>query len=207
MEKRGVIEDGRTPPEEPVPGVKSAQAPLESHVRRRAEDAAVNMVMDPHAFQEKQRERFKFFADQNMYMADFVDDSVVGLALELKGLDPDEVAQRVASLLGGSAPSALVEQVVARGRGNPFFTSELVSAHLSGEAIPIVLSDLISTEIADLDDPVDAVPCFLLPEAAVPLHCHFRHLWGLEFSDQNSGPGHPAGCSAHRLTDPRGLRQ
>jgi predicted ATPase len=72
--------------------------------------------------------------------------------IQLDGLEPDDVAQRVASLLGGSAPSALVEQVVARGRGNPFFTSELVAAHLSGEAIPIVLSDLISTEIADLDD-------------------------------------------------------
>jgi DNA-binding CsgD family transcriptional regulator/tetratricopeptide (TPR) repeat protein len=72
--------------------------------------------------------------------------------IHLEGLDRDEIAQRVASLLGGVAPSALVDQVVARGRGNPFFTGELVAAHLSGEAIPIVLSDLISTEIADLDD-------------------------------------------------------
>lgn len=72
--------------------------------------------------------------------------------IQLDGLDPDEVAERVAALLGGSAPSALVDEVVARGRGNPFFTSELVAAHLSGEAIPIVLSDLISAEITDLDD-------------------------------------------------------
>ena len=35
--------------------------------------------------------------------------------IQLDGLDPDEVAQRVASLLGGAAPSTLVEQVVARG--------------------------------------------------------------------------------------------
>jgi DNA-binding CsgD family transcriptional regulator/tetratricopeptide (TPR) repeat protein len=72
--------------------------------------------------------------------------------IHLEGLDRDEVAQTVASLLGGPAPSGLVEQVAARGLGNPFFTSELVAAHLSGETIPIVLSDLISTEIADLDD-------------------------------------------------------
>lgn len=72
--------------------------------------------------------------------------------VHLDGLDRDEVAQRVASLLGAPAPSALVDQVVARGLGNPFFTSELVAAHLSGETIPIVLSDLISTEIADLAD-------------------------------------------------------
>ena len=72
--------------------------------------------------------------------------------IHLEGLDRDEIAQRVSVLLGGPAPSALVDQVLARGRGNPFFTSELVAAHLSGEAIPIVLSDLISSEIADLDD-------------------------------------------------------
>ena len=72
--------------------------------------------------------------------------------IHLQGLERDEVAQRVASLLGGAAPNDLVDQVLARGQGNPFFTGELVAAHLSGEAIPIVLSDLISTEIADLDD-------------------------------------------------------
>ena len=72
--------------------------------------------------------------------------------LDLEGLDRDEIAERVTVLLGGPAPSALVDQVLARGRGNPFFTSELVAAHLSGDAIPIVLSDLISSEIADLDD-------------------------------------------------------
>ena len=71
--------------------------------------------------------------------------------VHLDGLDREDVAQRVAALLGEPAPSALVDQVMARGRGNPFFTSELVAAHLSGETIPIVLSDLISTEIADLD--------------------------------------------------------
>jgi DNA-binding CsgD family transcriptional regulator len=72
--------------------------------------------------------------------------------IHLEGLDRDEVAQRVAALLGSPAPSGLVDQVVARGRGNPFFTGELVAAHVSGEAIPLVLSDLISAEIADLDD-------------------------------------------------------
>ncbi len=72
--------------------------------------------------------------------------------IHLEGLDREEIAQRVASLLGGTAPSQLVDQVVARGRGNPFFTGELVAAHLSGETIPMVLSDLISAEIADLDD-------------------------------------------------------
>ena len=72
--------------------------------------------------------------------------------IHLEGLDRDEIAQRVTMLLGRPAPVELVDQVAARGRGNPFFTGELVAAHLSGETIPLVLSDLISAEIADLDD-------------------------------------------------------
>ena len=46
---------------------------------------------------------------------------------------------------------------MARGHGNPFFTEELVAAHLAGEAIPIVLSDLISADIAELDAPTREV--------------------------------------------------
>ncbi|MCU1361328.1 MAG: regulatory protein LuxR, partial [Ilumatobacteraceae bacterium] len=72
--------------------------------------------------------------------------------IRLEGLAPDEVATRIAALIGDAAPTVLVEQVLARGQGNPFFTRELVAAHLAGETIPMVLSDLISTEIAGLDD-------------------------------------------------------
>ena len=77
--------------------------------------------------------------------------------IHLEGLERDEIAQRVATLLGTPASSALIDQVATRSRGNPFFTSELVAAHLSGETIPIVLSDLISAETADLDDPARLV--------------------------------------------------
>ena len=72
--------------------------------------------------------------------------------MHLEGLDRDEIAQRITTLLGAPPSGELVDQVVSRGRGNPFFTGELVAAHLSGETIPLVLSDLISAEIADLDD-------------------------------------------------------
>ena len=72
--------------------------------------------------------------------------------IHLEGLDRDDVAARIAALIGEPAPNALVDQVVARGQGNPFFTEELVAAHLAGETIPMVLSDLISAEIAGLDD-------------------------------------------------------
>ena len=73
-------------------------------------------------------------------------------SIHLEGLDRDDVAARIAAMIGEPAANALVDQVVARGQGNPFFTSELVSAHLAGETIPMVLSDLISAEIAGLDD-------------------------------------------------------
>jgi DNA-binding CsgD family transcriptional regulator len=72
----------------------------------------------------------------------------------LEGLGRDEIAERVSAMIGEPAPHALVDQVVARGQGNPFFTRELVTAHLAGETIPMVLSDLISVEIAGLDDGV-----------------------------------------------------
>ena len=38
-----------------------------------------------------------------------------------------------------------------RGEGNPFFTEELVAAHLAGDAIPALLSDLLEADIASLD--------------------------------------------------------
>jgi DNA-binding NarL/FixJ family response regulator/tetratricopeptide (TPR) repeat protein len=72
--------------------------------------------------------------------------------IHLAGLDRDDVAARVSTLIGEPAPSLLVDQIVNRGQGNPFFTNELVAAHLAGETIPIVLSDLISAEVAALDE-------------------------------------------------------
>ena len=54
-------------------------------------EAAVNTLIDPRENTKRDEQRTKFFADQNMLMADFVDDSVIGLALDLKGVDADEV--------------------------------------------------------------------------------------------------------------------
>ena len=68
--------------------------------------------------------------------------------IHMAGLGRDDVAIRVAALVGGTPPAGLVDEVLARGDGNPFFTEELVAAHLQGEALPPVLSDLLA---ADLD--------------------------------------------------------
>ncbi len=72
--------------------------------------------------------------------------------MQLAGLDRVDVTTRLAAMLGHPAPRSLVDDVLARGQGNPFFTEELVAAHLAGTAIPIVLADLISADTAVLDD-------------------------------------------------------
>lgn len=77
--------------------------------------------------------------------------------IQLRGLDRAEVEQAVSGLLGVPAPTGLVDDVLARGQGNPFFTAELVAAHVVGEAIPAVLSDLLSAEVSELDEEARAV--------------------------------------------------
>jgi predicted ATPase len=66
--------------------------------------------------------------------------------VNLGGLDRGDVTTWVTALMGGPAPSALADEVLQRGQGNPFSTDELVAAHPSGEAVPVVLSDLISAK-------------------------------------------------------------
>ena len=70
----------------------------------------------------------------------------------LVGLGRNAVAvHAAASVLGIPAPPALVDELVRRGEGNPFFTEELVAAHLAGEAIPVLLCELLEADIASLD--------------------------------------------------------
>ena len=71
--------------------------------------------------------------------------------MHLGGLNRDEVAAKIQALIGEVPPANLTDEILARGQGNPFFSAELVAAHLSGQAIPAVLSDLIASELEDLD--------------------------------------------------------
>jgi len=54
-------------------------------------DAAIDIAVDPAALRARQEERLRFFSDQNMYLAEFADDSIVGQALAMKGLPAEEV--------------------------------------------------------------------------------------------------------------------
>jgi DNA-binding NarL/FixJ family response regulator len=69
----------------------------------------------------------------------------------LAGLDRNAVAVQAAGVLGIPAPPGLVDELVRRGEGNPFFTEELVTAHVAGEAIPARLNDLLAADVVSLD--------------------------------------------------------
>ena len=71
--------------------------------------------------------------------------------VHLEGLRRDELAATIQTLTGRPPSASFVDEILARGQGNPFFTAELVAAHVSGQAIPAVLSDLIATELDGLD--------------------------------------------------------
>jgi hypothetical protein len=58
-------------------------------------EMAVDLAINPDAMRKRQMERYKFFADNNVMLGDFIDDSVVGLAMELKGLDSEAVFTRL----------------------------------------------------------------------------------------------------------------
>jgi DNA-binding NarL/FixJ family response regulator len=72
--------------------------------------------------------------------------------IDLAGLSRADVAQQVANILGDTPATGLVDDVAARGQGNPFFTEELVAAHVAGQTVPALLSDLLAVELAPLDE-------------------------------------------------------
>lgn len=77
--------------------------------------------------------------------------------IALRGWTPAEVADRLELVLGAPPPLSLTTELAARGGGNPFFTHELLAARQSGAALPDVVADLISSELARLDRPTRAV--------------------------------------------------
>ncbi len=54
-------------------------------------NVAIEMAIDPSVMNRKMRERQQFFSERNVMLPEFMDDSIQGLALELKGLPHEEV--------------------------------------------------------------------------------------------------------------------
>ncbi|MFN3202250.1 MAG: zinc-dependent metalloprotease [Bradymonadia bacterium] len=57
------------------------------------EDLAMDIALQPGRLREQLQGRDKFFMDRNMYLPEFMDDSVIGLALSLRGEDPEVIYQ------------------------------------------------------------------------------------------------------------------
>lgn len=69
-------------------------------VTEQTDELAMDLLLDRKAMRERLRDRFKHFEGSHkhkgcVYLAEFIDDSVIGTALELKGLDPEFVYQRL----------------------------------------------------------------------------------------------------------------
>lgn len=71
--------------------------------------------------------------------------------ITLTGLDRTAIAHHARAVLGIPPPRSLVDELVRRSAGNPFFVEELVAAHVAGERIPSLLSELLEADIAELD--------------------------------------------------------
>ena len=68
-----------------------------------------------------------------------------------------DVARLTAAVVGDAVPPEVVDEIMARGDGNPLFTEELAAASAAGESIPQLLSDLFAADIGHLDHDAKAV--------------------------------------------------
>ncbi|HEY1275335.1 MAG TPA: alpha/beta fold hydrolase [Thermoleophilaceae bacterium] len=90
-------------------------------------------------------------AERVRRLADSVGRSGAALELELGPLAPDELAAMIEARAGAPA-SALVDAVVARSEGNPFFAEELLAAASDeGGELPRGLRELLLRRVARLD--------------------------------------------------------
>jgi predicted ATPase len=94
--------------------------------------------------------------------------------IELTGLDRRAVAVHAASVLGIPAPPSLVDELVRRGEGNPFFTEELVAAHLAGDHIPTLLTELLAADVAALDPAARQLVAPSPPSDGTPIRPSWR---------------------------------
>ncbi len=74
--------------------------------------------------------------------------------IELRRFSRDEVATQLAAILQARPDPELVERVLARSDGNPFFAEELLAAERRGELadVPPLLDDLLRSRLATLAD-------------------------------------------------------
>ena len=71
--------------------------------------------------------------------------------VELRAFGREELSQQVAAIRGGSADPQLVEQLLERSDGNPFFTEELLAAS-AGSTLPQSLRDALLLRVEGLSE-------------------------------------------------------
>ena len=75
--------------------------------------------------------------------------------VDLQPFDRDEVAQQMEALLDGPLAPGVIDRVVARTDGNPFYVEELVMAGPPGATtLPPVLHDVLAARIGGVSGPV-----------------------------------------------------
>ena len=74
--------------------------------------------------------------------------------LDLGRFGPDEVTEQVAGILGAAPTSELIESLVKRSDGLPFYVEELLAVDpLTGRAMPTTLRDILGRHLATLSRP------------------------------------------------------
>jgi DNA-binding CsgD family transcriptional regulator len=121
--------------------------------------------------------------------------------LVLRPLGRAEVAAQVRAITGVAPPAAMVDQMVARAAGNPFFTEELLEAGTGGEVVPVTVRDVLLTRAARLPAPGLRV----LQAAAVIGRSVPHELLAAVTDPADLDAGLPAAV-AHRLLEPQGDR-
>lgn len=163
---------------EVAPGTTSAQARLFEIVlgvlRRLADERSVVLVLeDLHWADSSTRDLLRFVVrntrdERLLVVATFRSDElhrrhplrplVAELqrhervdAMELRAFDADELAAQLNGITGTRVAPHLVEAVLARSGGNPFFVEELMAAGERGLALPRSLRDTLEDRIRQLD--------------------------------------------------------
>jgi len=121
--------------------------------------------------------------------------------LVLRPLGRDEVAAQLRAISGVAPPAAMVDQMVARAAGNPFFTEELLAAGTGADAVPVTVRDVLLTRAARLPAPGRRV----LHAAAVAGRSVPHELLAAVTDPADLDAGLPAAV-AHRLLEPHGGR-
>ncbi len=143
-------------------------------LRRLSADAPVILVLeDVHWADASTRDLFRFIVrnardDRLMLLVTFRSDEMhrrhplrpflaelerlerVG-DFELDAFDSSELAVQMSAIMGSEPPPRLVEALMARSGGNPFFAEELLAAGEAGLALPRSLRDILEDRLRRLE--------------------------------------------------------